>query len=118
MFAPGPGYLGDLCQRAGWQELAVASNVVIIPVQVVDVVAHDSNRTLDVLRTVTATTGAVHVTGDRNAGAGVVRVAVRCWLGLGFHTGADEGHLAHGLSPHQGVDEVSSDLDAILQRQP
>jgi hypothetical protein len=56
--------------------LRLAPHTVAIPIKVIDICPDDGDRPLHVLRPVAVAAFAVDVTGDRNAGTGVVRVAL------------------------------------------
>ncbi len=56
-------------------EELLAADAVVVAVEVIDVLADHAHRTLHVRRSVAAAARTVDVAGDRNAGAGVVRVA-------------------------------------------
>jgi hypothetical protein len=55
---------------------ALAPNSVAVFIKLVDVRPFDIHRSVDIRRPVAATAGTVDVTGYRDAGTGVVRVAV------------------------------------------
>ena len=53
-----------------------APNSILVVIKAVDVISDDGYRTLDIFRAVAAATLTVDVTSDRNAGTGVIGVAV------------------------------------------
>jgi hypothetical protein len=56
--------------------LLFAPSSIAVSIKAVDVIADDSHRTRNIGRTVTATARTVDITGNRNAGTRVIRVAV------------------------------------------
>lgn len=52
----------------------LAPNSIAVSIKAVDVASDDNYRALHIGRTISATASAVDITGDRDAGTGVVRV--------------------------------------------